>query len=319
MKKRREKKEREKPFLVALALKSRKAQQQQHLMAADALAAFMVGDVLRFRRAQYSHLALYLGRGRVVHLWSPSASDFQVRMDTIRAVQHAANAETEPPECCTEELDARMLRDHALVPFGGDEAVHRALSRLGENEYDYLAHNCEHFVTWARYGERQSPQVATHSSQVLAGAMLGAVVGGMAGFFVGGLISLVTKADALSASVGGATASGGLGASVGSDFDLTHLSEDEDEGQDASGAGANAAARERLWAEVEVATATSRAASEAGLASNSELGRWVASRRSDAAAASARKYSDERDDVLAARLTEDRLQCGYELTTAGLG
>jgi len=297
-------------------------------------AAFVPGDVLRFHRGVYSHLALYVGRGRVVHLWSPSAAAFQVRMDTLRTVMRrppGADGQTafyDPPECCTDELDARMLRDHSLGPFSGDEAAARARSRLGETpRYDYVSANCEHFVTWARYGQEASPQVASHAGDVLTAAMLGAAVGGAAGLVVGALISLFTKADALSASVGGgvpavSAAATGMAAAMDAERDAYDSGEEGDgrlsELSSSSSSSSSSttsspwrtqatstlhtAERERLWAEVSSNTSTARA--------DSEMEDWVASRRRDAAAASARKYDDVRHEALASRLAEDRLQCG---------
>ncbi|RLN80837.1 hypothetical protein BBJ28_00012800 [Nothophytophthora sp. Chile5] len=269
--------------------------------------AFSKGDVVCFNRGQYSHLALYAGDGRVVHLWSPTDGDFQVRVDSVRYVQRVAaavadGAASDVPECYTTDLDTRMLAAHGLQPFGGDEVVRRAMSRLGETHYDYLSHNCEHFVTWARYGYGASPQVTSNANQVLAGAMVGAVVGGVAGFVVGGLISLFTKADALSASVGA-----GAGASMSSGF-LSHDEEEEEGGSEQesdTGEQVRRAARELLWNELPAACAP------AALDAMTQMEEWVETRRRRAAAHSARKYSDERHNTLANRLAEDELQCGY--------
>jgi hypothetical protein len=65
-----------------------------------------------------------------------------------------------------------------------------------------------------------------------------------------------------------------------------------------------------LCAEVSSNTSTARADSEEGLDAMARMEDWVASRRRDAAAASARKYDDVRHEALASRLAEDRLQCG---------
>ncbi|KAG7389317.1 retinoic acid receptor responder (tazarotene induced) 3 [Phytophthora pseudosyringae] len=260
-----------------------------------------LGDVVRFNRGQYSHLALYVGGGRVVHLWSPSESDFQVRVDSIRFVQRSAAAglESEAPENHSDELDDKMLADHELRPFRGDEAVRRAMSRLGETQYSCLAHNCEHFVTWARYGLGASPQVASNANHVLAGAMVGAVVGGMAGFVVGGLISLFTKADALTTS-----ASSGASMSAASTAGEDVAAEEEAGGrQRETEQQVRRAARELLWNGLPVACAP------AAMDAMTQMEDWVETRRRRAAADSARKYSGERHNTLASRLAEEELQC----------
>lgn len=40
-----------------------------------------------------------------------------------------------------------------------DVVVHRAQSRLGENKYNLLFNNCEHFATWCKIGNSYSQQV----------------------------------------------------------------------------------------------------------------------------------------------------------------
>jgi hypothetical protein len=41
------------------------------------------------------------------------------------------------------------IRDYKDTCFTPEEVVERALSRLGENEYNPVKKNCEHFATWA--------------------------------------------------------------------------------------------------------------------------------------------------------------------------
>jgi hypothetical protein len=267
--------------------------------------AFAEGDVVCFNRGQYSHLALYAGGGRVVHLWSPTDGDFQVRVDSIGFVQRTAGAESDEPDDFSAELDEKMQADHGLQPLDGDEVVQRAMSRLGETQYSYLAHNCEHFVTWARYGLGASPQVASNANQVLAGAMVGAVVGGMAGFVVGGLISLFTKADALSTSAD-AGASMGAASTAGLSTEEAASEEDyePDQTQQETERQVRRAARELLW------NGLPEACAPAAMDAMTQMEDWVETRRRRAAADSARKYSDEHHNALANRLAEDELQCG---------
>ncbi|KAL4160428.1 hypothetical protein KRP22_001068 [Phytophthora ramorum] len=261
--------------------------------------SFAEGDVVRFNRGQYSHLALYAGGGRVVHLWSPSERDFQVRVDSIGFVQRTA-AGSEPPERFSDDLDEKMLADHNLRPLDGQEAVQRAISRLGEAQYSCLAHNCEHFVTWARYGFGASPQVASNANQVLAGAMVGAVVGGMAGFVVGGLISLFSKADALTTSAGSGAS---RGSASGFPAEDSASEQEEDQQQHETEEQVRRAARELLWNGLPAACAP------AAMDAMTQMEDWVETRRRRAAADSARKYSDERHNTLANRLVEEELQC----------
>ncbi|KAE8907440.1 hypothetical protein PF005_g2509 [Phytophthora fragariae] len=268
--------------------------------------SFALGDVVRFNRGQYSHVALYVGDGRVVHLWSPSERDFEVRVDSIRFVQRThATAASEPPDKFTDELDERMLADHNLQPLDGEEVVRRAMLRLGETQYSCLAHNCEHFVTWVRYGFGASPQVTSNANQVLAGAMVGAVVGGMAGFVVGGLISLFTKADALTTStgVGASTGSASAGMSAELSDGESASEEEENDRQHETEEQVRRAARELLWNGLPAACAP------AAMDAMTQMEDWVETRRRRAAADSARKYSEVRHNTLANRLAEEDLQC----------
>ena len=38
-------------------------------------------------------------------------------------------------------------------------AIERACSRIGENAYDFLSNNCEHYKNWVHYGKEISDQV----------------------------------------------------------------------------------------------------------------------------------------------------------------
>jgi len=55
-----------------------------------------------------------------------------------------------------------------------DEVVERAMSRIGEEEYDLVFNNCEHFARWCKTGDRKSEQVKD------AAAVAGATTAGAA-------------------------------------------------------------------------------------------------------------------------------------------
>ncbi|KAJ0400135.1 hypothetical protein ATCC90586_007217 [Pythium insidiosum] len=271
--------------------------------------AFAVGDVLRFDRGEFSHLAIFVGDGRVIHLWSPTNDGaFHVRIDTIRYVLLCQrNVDDDPatpppsPLHYTAAMDARMQRDHSATPFSGEEVVRRARTRLGETRYDLLSYNCEHFVTWARYDVGASPQAASHTNDVIAGALLGAAVGGMAGLVVGGAISLFRKYTALSASAAGAASAGLLTATSAPSGGIDHHDEAEGESDDRAHRRQD---RERLVARIEEMELTSDEPS------HQDFDTWVSSRRRDRMNSIARQYSDERHEALAMRLAEDKLLCG---------
>ncbi|MFN8208954.1 MAG: lecithin retinol acyltransferase family protein [Bacteroidales bacterium] len=56
------------------------------------------------------------------------------------------------------------LKPTEIDRFPGPEsqrkfAVNRAISRIGEQAYNYLTNNCEHFKNWVHFGENRSKQV----------------------------------------------------------------------------------------------------------------------------------------------------------------
>lgn len=53
--------------------------------------------------------------------------------------------------------------------FDSDEVVDRAKSRMGEDCYDLLFNNCEHFANWCRSGNHESQQINRIANPVSLG------------------------------------------------------------------------------------------------------------------------------------------------------
>ncbi len=76
-----------------------------------------------------------------------------------------------------------FLQPIKIDRFPGNEverkfAIRRALSRIGERAYNYVANNCEHFKNWVHFGENYSKQVEVAGNVSLAlgaGVLIGAV------------------------------------------------------------------------------------------------------------------------------------------------
>ena len=51
------------------------------------------------------------------------------------------------------------LKSHARSNFECQEVMQRARSRIGEDCYQLLTNNCEHFCEWCLHGEHRSYQV----------------------------------------------------------------------------------------------------------------------------------------------------------------
>jgi len=119
------------------------------------------GDHIRAGRGVYSHHGIDLGDGRVVH--------YSGLADSLRAG---------PVVLTTLDRFAAGRPVHVVSHRRGldpDEVVDRALSRLGEERYNLLWRNCEHFATWAATGRSRSRQVRRAVAGLGSAALLATV------------------------------------------------------------------------------------------------------------------------------------------------
>ncbi|PVD22497.1 hypothetical protein C0Q70_18311 [Pomacea canaliculata] len=133
----------------------------------EVLASLDVGDLVEFPRGNYSHWAVYLGGKDVIHLagddndglnaqlnptylTSFSGQCFNKAIVRIDSFYHVAG---------TDKAQRSNILDEKKQPLPRRQIVQRALSKLGEEGYNILMKNCEHFATWCRYGEASSDQV----------------------------------------------------------------------------------------------------------------------------------------------------------------
>uniref|UniRef100_A0A8C6YQX5 Lecithin retinol acyltransferase n=1 Tax=Nothoprocta perdicaria TaxID=30464 RepID=A0A8C6YQX5_NOTPE len=115
------------------------------------------GDLLEVPRTLFIHFGIYLGDNRVAHLMPdilPAFTDDRRQIDVL--VNH---------------MD-RLFKDRVL---GSEEAARRAEKLVGATAYSLLWNNCEHFVTYCRYGAAVSLQTdqvapAPRAAQVRGGA-----------------------------------------------------------------------------------------------------------------------------------------------------
>ena len=107
------------------------------------------------RGGLYTHHGIDLGDGSVVHYLEGetivrTSQDYFCRGEAIR------------------------IRDY-LVCDPPEVTIERALSRIGEQRYNVLFNNCEHFATWCKTGRANSSQV---ERSLAAGAVGGLLLGG---------------------------------------------------------------------------------------------------------------------------------------------
>nr|XP_061816596.1 lecithin retinol acyltransferase-like [Nerophis lumbriciformis] len=130
------------------------------------------GDLLEVPRTLFTHFGIYLGDDRVAHLipdilpavtsdarllrrkvtnarllLGVLAKRASVRVDSVEDFAYGARV-------LLNAMDAAVSRP--ALP--GEEAARRAERLLGSTPYSLLWNNCEHFVTWCRYGEGSSLQ-----------------------------------------------------------------------------------------------------------------------------------------------------------------
>ena len=119
------------------------------------------GDHLKVRRLGYTHHGVEIDDGNVIH-YSGMADRLAAGPVQVVSMQRFARGRA------VEVVHHRRR----LEP---DAAVERALSRLGEDRYNMLIRNCEHFATWAVTGQARCIQV--RRAGAAAGLVLVAAVG----------------------------------------------------------------------------------------------------------------------------------------------
>lgn len=134
--------------------------------------SFHRGDVLEVPRTHLTHYGIYLGDNRVAHMMPDILLALtkdrrltqkvvsnqrlilgvigrvaSIRVDTVDDFAYGA-------EILVNRLD-KSLKKKALL---NEEVAQRAEKLLGTTPYSLLWNNCEHFVTYCRFGTAVSPQ-----------------------------------------------------------------------------------------------------------------------------------------------------------------
>ncbi|XP_060634788.2 lecithin retinol acyltransferase [Anolis sagrei] len=160
---------------------------------------FKPGDLLEVPRTLFIHFGIYLGDNRVAHLMPdilPALTHDQkqiqkvvtnkrlilgviakmarIRVDTVEDFAYGG--------CILVNHMDKLFKNHVL---SNEEVVSRAEKLVGATDYSLLWNNCEHFVTFCRYGSGVSFQtdkfcetvkmIIRDQRSVLATALLGLV------------------------------------------------------------------------------------------------------------------------------------------------
>lgn len=112
---------------------------------------FKKGTHIVATRMGYSHHGIYIGNNNVVHY--SGFNEFAKKGKIIKTSlnQFVLNGKLRKYEA-TEFLRGNQYSD--------EEIVQRALSRLGEDEYNVVFNNCEHFANWCTHDDDFSSQTA---------------------------------------------------------------------------------------------------------------------------------------------------------------
>ena len=97
-------------------------------------------------RGWYEHHGIYVGDGRVVHYAGYCNGLHTGPVEEVSLEQFCAG-------------NGFAMRVHVAGSYTPTEIVERARSRIGEQRYNILANNCEHFCEWATMGRSCSVQV----------------------------------------------------------------------------------------------------------------------------------------------------------------
>lgn len=140
-----------------------KAQSRQQLprFVKDPDLPFEVGDHLKADRVVYDHHGIYIGNKQVI-----------------------AYLDHEGIAICSYDkfkdgAEVSVVEHHSDRRYRGIEVARRAYSRLGENNYNLIFNNCEHFANWCVTDEEKSDQVkaaVTVAGVALAGLVVAAKI-----------------------------------------------------------------------------------------------------------------------------------------------
>ncbi|MED6242373.1 hypothetical protein ATANTOWER_003749 [Ataeniobius toweri] len=140
--------------------------------AATAPHRFQRGDLLEVPRTLFTHFGIYLGDNRVAHLipdilpvLTSDSRQIQEMVTNSRLLLGVLSKRASIRVDSVEDFayGAGILlnaMDRAVLqsPLPGEEVARQAERLVGGVSYSLLWNNCEHFVTYCRYGAAQSLQ-----------------------------------------------------------------------------------------------------------------------------------------------------------------
>lgn len=131
------------------------------------LATLKVGDAIEFRGRFYSHWAIYIGNGKIIHVsdvriscCSGTSNFSSVSSERGKSFK---KAEIKVSKFDDETKGCRAFKnnsvDERFPPNPVEEIIWTAMLLQGPIDYNLRTNNCEHFVTLCRNGVLMSAQV----------------------------------------------------------------------------------------------------------------------------------------------------------------
>lgn len=151
------------------------------------------GDVIGVsRKGLYEHYAIYMGNDRVIH-YCGEGNDFGGRVSVHEAplsefIKDSKNYfvvwfdEGRPIKLqsrttflfnSTADLYSSKYNRLKRRTYSAEDTIKRAQSRIGEEKYNLVSNNCEHFAMWCKTGVSESSQV----NQIVRFALANGVTG----------------------------------------------------------------------------------------------------------------------------------------------
>jgi hypothetical protein len=164
--------------------KALKSLEDAHESMVDEFNNVKYGDVIGVDRSIYQHYGVYAGDNKVIH-YAARGGDFWggdicIHETTLENFLGASNEYFicrfpveygTPSKIILSTLSAKsvfasqwlslidLLKLWGYKLYSPEETVQRALGRLGENKYNLVFNNCEHFAIWCKTGISESHQV----------------------------------------------------------------------------------------------------------------------------------------------------------------
>ncbi len=110
------------------------------------------GDVVWVQRIGYKHFGIYVGEDNIIHYTSTDN-----RENTIMQTNMSFFLQKKTHWFVIDFDELTNISNWSV--FSAEETVKRAKSRLGEDKYNLVVNNCEHFAFWCKTGISESDQI----------------------------------------------------------------------------------------------------------------------------------------------------------------